>query len=101
MNSMTKTEIVKNNSIQEINIIRILKTFTGDEMREFGKFVNSPFHNNRSEVRRYFSEIKRFYPSFQQSNFSKEEIFSRIHPDKKYRDDVIRRLSSNLFRLAE
>ncbi len=70
-------------------------------MKEFGKFVSSPFHNNRKEVILFFEEIKTFYPDFNQHNFSKEYIFSLLYPGKIYQDDVIRRLSSNLFKLAE
>lgn len=72
-----------------------------DEMREFGKFVHSPFHNNRTDVSTYFDELKKFHPKFDGKDFSKENIFSTLYPKKKYKDDVIRRLNSNLFKLGE
>jgi len=83
------------------SLIKLLKLFSKDELKEFEKFVHSPYHNNRSEVTRFFDEIKKFYPGFKRKDFTKEKIFTRIYPGKKYKDDVIRRLSSNLFKLGE
>lgn len=85
----------------ESNLVKFLKLLTRDEMKEFSKFVQSPFHNNRNEVIFFFDEIKQFHPDFNQKNFSKEKIYSNLYPKKKYDDDVIRRLSSNLFKLGE
>ena len=89
------------NSFTESNLILFLKNFTKEEMREFAKFVNSPFHNNRSEVILFFDELKKFYPEFNSSELSKENIFTKLYPKQKYKDDVIRRLASNLFKLGE
>ncbi|MBN8572054.1 MAG: hypothetical protein J0M18_20730 [Ignavibacteria bacterium] len=88
-------------SFSESNVIQFLKNLNKEEMREFAKFVSSPFHNNRSDVTLFFEEVKRFYPEFSQSNFSKENIFKALYPKVKYKDDVIRRLASNLFKLGE
>ncbi|MBS1519084.1 MAG: hypothetical protein JSS91_13440 [Bacteroidetes bacterium] len=70
-------------------------------MKEFEKFVYSPFHNNRSEVVRYFEILKKYYPDFTIKELTKEFIFSRLYPTSEYRDDVMRRLSSNLLKLGE
>ena len=101
MHNMDNSEQKNSNSFLSGNLIQLLNTFSKEEMREFGKFVNSPFHNNRSDVILFFDEIKKFHPGFNKSEFSKENIFSLIFPKKKYQDDVIRRLASNLFKLAE
>lgn len=82
------------------NLISNLKVFTKDEMKELEKFVSSPFHNNRSEVTRFFLYIKNYYPAFAHKDFTKEKIFTALYPGEKYRDDVIRRLSSNLYKLT-
>ncbi len=97
---MEKTQIIKKDSFYNSNIIQLLMSFSKDEKIEFAKFVHSPF-NNRSEVARFFDELKQFFPSFGNKNFSKENIFANLYPGKKYKDDVIRKLSSNLFKLAE
>lgn len=90
-----------NASLSNSNIIQLLKTFSKNEIREFDKFVHSPFLNNRAEVTTFFDRIKKYFPSFEQKDFTKEVIYSSLYPGSKYRDDVIRRLCSNLFKLAE
>ncbi len=82
------------------NIIQLLRSFSKEEKAEFGKFVHSYF-NNRKEVARFFDELKKFFPLFENKNFSREHIFNKLYPGKKYNDAVIRKLSSNLFKLAE
>ncbi len=92
--------MLKSDNFRNSNVIQLLSLFSKEEKTEFGKFVHSPF-NPRSEVIRFFDELKKYFPLFDKKNFSRETIFSRLYPGKKYRDDVIRRLSSNLFKLAE
>lgn len=92
---------ISSGSFSETNLIKFLKMLSKKEMKEFTKFIQSPFHNNRSEVTLFFNEIKKFHPSFNKKSFSKEKIFSKLYCKQKYKDDVIRRLSSNLFKLGE
>lgn len=98
---MSQSEQKIQNSFHSGNLIQFLKVFSKEEMREFSKFVSSPFHNNRNEVILFFEEVKKFYPEFNQPDFSKENIYSTLHPGRKYRDDIIRRMASNLLKLAE
>jgi hypothetical protein len=99
--SSSSKEKAKKSDFRTANIILFLKLLDKDELREFGKFVSSPFHNNRTEVIRFFDEIKIFHPEFTGENFTKERIFNKLYPKEEYRDDVVRRLSSNLFKLGE
>lgn len=83
------------------NLLSFLRELSKEEMRELEKFVKSPFHNNRAEVTKYFLQLKKFHPSFSHSGFTKESIFTELYPKEKYRDDVMRRLASNLYKLAQ
>ena len=58
-----------NDSLRNSNPVEILKTFSKDEVKEFDKFVHSPFFNCRNDVTRLFRELKRFYPTFDGKNF--------------------------------
>ncbi len=86
---------------RENRLIQLIKTFSKEEMKDLEKFAGSPFHNNRSDVTEFCTELRKFHPKFSQGNFSMEKVFVAMYPGKKYRDDVMRRLSSNLFKLAE
>ncbi len=83
------------------NLIQLLKTLSKEEMKAFDKFVHSPFHNNRKEVTRYFLLLKKYNPSFSHQELIAGKIYKKIYPGKGYKDNVMRRLSSNLFQLAE
>ncbi|MBK8553973.1 MAG: hypothetical protein IPL53_24175 [Ignavibacteria bacterium] len=90
-----------NMSLNKTNIIQLLKAFSKNEVKEFDKFVHSPFLNNRAEVAAFFDKIKKYYPCFDQTDFTKKKVYDSLYPYSGYRDDVIRRLCSNLFKLAE
>jgi len=82
-------------------LITFLSSLDKSELREFDKFIHSPFHNNRSEVSRYFDVLKKFHPQFTGREFSKQHIYSLLYPGTSYKDDVLRRLSSNLLKAGE
>jgi hypothetical protein len=96
-----ETGQISGGSFSKSNIVQLLRMFSQDEMREFEKFIRSPFHNNRSDVIRYFEMLRKFYPEFTHKDFTKEKIYSMLYPSEQYKDDVMRRLSSNLFKLGE
>lgn len=85
----------------ESSIVLFLGSLTKEEIKQFEKFIRSPFHNNRNDVVKYFSILKRFYPGFSRKDFNKQTVFALMYPKVKYRDDVIRRLSSNLLKAGE
>jgi hypothetical protein len=97
---MSKKE-PKHEHFPHSNFIEMLKTFSKDEVEEFDKFVRSPFHNNRNEVTRFYGELKKYHPLFNQKDFTKEKIFGKLHPDEEFRDDVMSRLGTNLKSLIE
>ncbi len=95
-----KSTIPEADSFKNSNLIKLLSSFSKDEKVEFGKFVLSPL-NPRKEAARFYGELKKYFPDFTGKDFSKENIYAQLYPGKKYRDDVIRKLSSNLFKLGE
>ncbi len=81
--------------------LEIARTFTPHEMKEFRSYVRSPFHNTNKNVIKAAEYIRRYYPEFDSSLLSKENIFKILYPGKKYNDTVMRILLSDLLRLAE
>src|SRR4030095_12965991 len=78
--------------------IKILRTFTKVELKNFGRFVRSPFHNNNKNISKLFFCLKSRYPEY---NTSHEQIYRRLFPGKKYNDDALRHLFSGLNKLCE
>lgn len=81
--------------------IQIVKTFSKDELKGFRDFVKSPVHNSNKNVIKAVDIIRKFYPVFDSLNLSKEKIFKKLHPEKKYNDVVMRILISDLLKLSE
>lgn len=88
-------------NFSDINFIKLIKTFTREEIFEFEKFVCSPYFNNQTALTRLYDEIIKYYPLFNNNNLTKEIIFSAIFPDKEYNDTLFRKYTSNLMKLAE
>ena len=83
-------------------LIKILQAFTSMEIREFRKFIESPFFNKEgSYLIRYFDELKKGYPGFEDTESGKEILFKKLYPGKKYNDVTMRKLGSGILKLAE
>ncbi len=80
---------MKNTQLSE-TIGRLNKT----ELKEFGRFIRSPFFNNRSEVIRFYDAIKKYYPLFDSKTLTDEHIFGKVYPGKKYSSASMRKLFS-------
>lgn len=98
MNSYKESE---NNSLQKSGIITLLKQFTPKEISEYGKLVSSPFFNNHSTLIKLFNELKKYYPDFNNKNFTKENLYKIVNSEKNYNDIVFRKYLSNLMKLGE
>ncbi|MCI0448652.1 MAG: hypothetical protein L0Y79_02560 [Chlorobi bacterium] len=82
-------------------LINILKTFSKEEMKHFEKFVSSPFHNSIKNNVQLLTELKRFYPGFNNEKLSYESLFEKIYPRKKYNRQMMWNLTSGFEKLAE
>lgn len=83
-------------------LILILKTFSKEELKDFRKFVDSPFFNKEGKyVLRFYDELKKYYPDFENKNLEKKNLFKILYPGKIFSDSLFRKLSSVLQNLAE
>mgnify|MGYP006969346622 FL=1 len=81
--------------------ISLIQTFSKDEFKEFGLFLDSPFHNKDKILLSLYRAIGSYYPSFRSTRFTKKNIFAKIYPGKKYNDSRMRNLLSDLLRSAK
>lgn len=87
-------------SLESSNLISLLRTFTKEEVREFTKFLKSPFFNNRSEVTKLYLEISKYHPGYTSNELTNESIYSKLRPETAYNDPEMRMLKSSLKKLA-
>lgn len=85
--------------MQNLTLFKIISTFSGKEMTSFEEFINSPLYNNADYVTKYYLKIKNYHPDFK--DLKPEIIFKALYPDRKFSDSTIRRLNTELLKLAE
>ena len=66
----------------------------------FGKFLNSPYFNNRKMLIKLFVVLKRYYPEFEGRKFTKENIYASVYGKINYNDSTFRNLMSDLLQLT-
>jgi hypothetical protein len=70
--------------MKETKLISLLKTFTPAEIKDFEKFLASPYHNSGRNFKPLYIYLKRLYPEFPAEKLTDEKIFKKIYPKKKY-----------------
>src|ERR1043166_6894902 len=82
-------------------LIEILKTFDKEELKRFGRFIDSNYFNTNERIALLFKSLKKFYPEFDSNNLNAEQLFAKVYNDKKFDEKTIRYLLSVLMDLAE
>lgn len=82
------------------NLIDVIKTFSKEELRDFINFVNSPYHNSNRSVIKLAELLKKYYPDFENRNFTKEKLYAKIFSGSGYNDQVFRNLLSDTLQLC-
>jgi hypothetical protein len=83
------------------SIINILKAFSKNEIAEFDKFIATPYINCPKSLTNFYNEIRKHYPVFNEELLSIEKIFKVLYPDRKFKDNTIRRLASDLKKILD
>ncbi|NOS83834.1 MAG: hypothetical protein HOP31_01740 [Ignavibacteria bacterium] len=82
------------------NFIDVTKTFSKEEIKKFFDFANSPYHNSSKSVAKLVEQVKKYYPDFENRNFTKEKIFAKVFAAGAYNDQVMRNLMSDALQLC-
>ena len=81
-------------------LITLLQTFSKQDLQQFDKYVRSPFFNEQEELVRLFEliNVELAKPVFE---LTKQAAWKKLFGNKAYKDVFMRRLNSELTRLAE
>ncbi len=82
-------------------LISILKTFSARELNSFEKLVASPFFNINEEVSGLFALLKKQCPELDEKNVEKKIVFKNLFPGKRYSEQKLRYVMTDLTRLLE
>jgi hypothetical protein len=83
------------------NLVDLLSGLSGEELKEFGNFVKSPFFNKNKSVIKLFDYLKKQYPHFNEMKLNKSFVYKVIFGSAKYNDGFMRVLISNLTSLVK
>lgn len=81
--------------------IDILKTFSNEEIKSFGKFISSPYFNSNKNLIPLFELLAKFHPDFSAERLSKEYISDKLFGKGNFKDSTIRNLLSDLADASE
>lgn len=83
------------------SLIKILRTFTQDELKKFNDFINSPYHNKKTGAVQLFKGIVKYEPEFKNKELDRKELWKEVFPGKDFNYGIMKNLIYDLTRLAE
>ena len=86
--------------MKKSNLLRILRTFSPGEIKEFSDYLNSPFFNKNKGIVKLYGYLKRLFPAFDEELTAKKNVWSVVFPDAEYNDGLLRIQMFNLANLA-
>lgn len=82
-------------------LIEIFQNLDKKELRELGKFVQSPFHNQRRDVILLYKYLCKYLKNPKSIEIEKESVFNFIFPNEFYVEKKIRYTISFLYQLTK
>lgn len=82
-------------------LIKLIETFTKTEFREFGMFVNSPYHNREKVIINFYNYLDKTYPDFSEKKIERRKVFAKLFTGKKFNDGLFRNTVSDFLKLTE
>jgi hypothetical protein len=82
-------------------VFNLLKSFTRKDLKQFKRFLQSPYHNRNKKALELFNFISKFYPLFNNMNLNKETLFEKIFGGRDRNSSNLRNLFFHLTRLAQ
>lgn len=82
-------------------LISILRTFDRKEWRKLHKWLQSPAHNQREDVRRLAGFLADRAPFDEQTPLDKREVWAHLFPDEPYDDGHMRQVMHFLLKAVE
>ncbi len=87
--------------MENSKLILLLRTFSSQELREFQRFVESPFFNSNQEIVVFYTTLRKEAPLFHSNRIGKERIFQKCYPKRTFSDAHCKFLMNQLLKLAE
>jgi len=83
------------------SVIKLLQTFSKQELSEFEIFLDSPYFNTNKNLQRLLSLTLKFLIDNESDILTKEKLWKEMFPAKIYSDGIMRNLLYELNKCAE
>ncbi|HEY3249973.1 MAG TPA: hypothetical protein VGK25_02535 [Ignavibacteria bacterium] len=87
--------------MKDTRLINILRTFSKEEMKQFEKFVASPYFNNGKNCNPLFKQLQKFYSDFDNKNLTYEYLYRKLYPGKRFNKQVMWNLTSAMEKMVD
>lgn len=87
--------------MKDIRLIKLIRTFSKEELKLFQKFLESPFLKPTRNTVSLFEYIIKFYPEYSSEDLEKEKIFKKLFKGEKYTEKKLLNLIFDLSKAAE
>lgn len=87
--------------MKNLKLINILRTFSKNEIKEFEKFISSPYFNKGRNYIPFFNQLKKFYPKFDDDKMTPEYIYAKMYPGKKFNKQILWNMTSRMLAMTE
>ncbi len=86
--------------MKDTKLIQILRTFSKEELKQFEKFVASPYHNTGKNCMPLFKQLRKSHPEFRGEAIVYENLYKKLYPGKNFNKQVMWNLASALEKLS-
>ena len=94
-------QAAKKNNIQGSKLIQLLGVLSPLELKRFKKFLESPFHNSSGLLVQLYGLLKKYHPTYDTPQLTKEKLFAKLFGKKDYQPKRMSDLMYDLRRLVE
>jgi len=87
--------------LNKSKVLLLLRSFSKEELKKFRDFLQSPYFNKNKTLLKYFDLLKKDHPVFDTEKLSREKIYHKLFKGKKYNEQVMKNLTSDLNKLCK
>lgn len=87
--------------MKDTRLIKLIKTFTKEELKSFEKFLQSPFLRPARDTTQLYKYIVNLFPEYDPAKTEKRKVFKKLFGDEEYSEKKIQNLIFYLTKAAE
>lgn len=86
--------------MKKSKVVQLLSALRKDEISELKDFLISPFFNKSKLVVKLFEVLTKYAPEYNEEDIAKEKIYKKVFGSGKFNVQLLRNLSSELYKLV-